>query len=317
MSTIVDGIRQVTVVGAGLMGHGIAQEFALAGYQVRLNDTDEARLAHARERIARNLRELHAAGKLDDGQLAGTPERIATTTSLEEAGAGADLVVEAVFEDLALKRAIFATLDRVCPPHAILASNTSSYMPSKLADATARPDKVIVAHYFNPPHLLPLVELVRSEATSDATVETLHAIYTRMGKRPVIAQREAPGFIANRLQMAVLREALEIVARGIATPADVDLVVRSSIGRRWSVAGPFELHELIGTDLALAVASEIMPDLATGSEALEMLREKVARGELGVRSGRGFYEWTPESAEALRQRVATALLAIDDWDSGR
>lgn len=308
-------IRTVAVIGSGLMGHGIAQEFAVAGYTVLMNDTDDANLTRAMAHIDRNFRLMVEAGVISDEQARAAPDRIHPTTSLPDAAATADFVIEAVYENLDLKRRIFADLDRHCPPHAILASNTSSYMPSKLASVTRRPDRVIVAHYFSPPHLLPLVELVRGPETSDATVKLLFDLYTRMKKYPVVVQKEAPGFIVNRLQMALLREATHIVEAGIATPQDIDTVVRSSAGRRWAVAGPFELMELIGWDLGLAVASEIMPDLESTPAPPALLRQQVERGELGVKTGRGVYDWTPESAEALRLRVANALLEIARWDS--
>jgi 3-hydroxybutyryl-CoA dehydrogenase len=307
-------LRRVAVVGAGLMGHGIAQEFAVAGYDVRLNDTTTEQLERALAHVERNLAMMVDAGVVTRAQAAAAPGRLHPTTSLEQAAADADVVVEAVFENLELKRRIFGDLDRFAPPHAILASNTSSYMPSKLATATRRPEQVIVAHYFNPPHLLPLVELVRSRDTSDDTLATMHALYTQMGKRPVVVRKEAPGFIANRLQMALLREALHIAESGIASPEDVDTVIHNSFGRRLATAGTFELHELIGLDLGLAVAEEIMPDLNTSREPSPLLYEMVERGTLGVKTGRGFYEWTPESAEALRLRVARALLEIAKWE---
>lgn len=306
-------ISTVAVIGSGLMGHGIAQEFAVAGFNVWINDTSADNLERALAHINRNLALLLDAGVLTAQQATAAPDRLHATTSLQEAAEQADVVIEAVYENLELKRTIFASLDRFSPAHTILASNSSSFMPGKLATATTRPDKVLVAHYFNPPHLLPLVELVRGEQTSQETIETMLALYHYIGKRPAVIQKEAPGFIANRLQMAIFREALHIVEEGIASPQDIDLVIRNSIGRRWAAAGVFELLEMIGWDLGLAVASEIMPDLESRPEPPALLREQVERGNLGVKSGKGFYEWTPESAEALRLRVARALLEISSW----
>lgn len=286
----------------------------MAGFNVWINDTTDEQLSGALAHVERNLAMLRDAGRISPQQARATPDRLHATTSLHEAAQQADIVIEAVFEDLDLKRRIFADLDRYCPTHTILASNSSSFMPGKLASATNRPDRVLVAHYFNPPHLLPLVELVRGERTSDETIDTMVELYTFIGKRPAVIQKEAPGFIANRLQMAIFREALHIVEAGIATPQDIDLVMRNSIGRRWAVAGIFELLELIGWDLGLAVATEIMPDLESRPAPPALLREQVARGDLGVKTGKGFYDWTPESAEDLRLRVARALLEISTWD---
>jgi 3-hydroxybutyryl-CoA dehydrogenase len=294
----IDDIRRVAVIGAGLMGHGIAQEFAVAGYQVRMHDTSDENLDRAMTRIRANLTLMSDAGVVDPAQAGAAPARLHPTTSVAEAGSDADVVIEAVFEDLELKQRIFAELDEVCPPHALLASNSSSYMPGKLAAMTTRPMQVLVAHYFNPPHLMPLVELVRHPETSDETVETMFALYTRIGKKPVIIQHEAPGFVANRLQMAVWREAANIVARGICTPQDVDTVVRYGFGRRYSAGGPFELGALISADVRRAVAAEIMPDLANSAPEID----------------RGAYTLTPDEAEQVRLRVAHALLEIAKWD---
>ncbi|MGH9175001.1 MAG: 3-hydroxyacyl-CoA dehydrogenase family protein [Vicinamibacterales bacterium] len=294
-----DDIRQIAVIGAGLMGHGIAQEFAVAGYEARLHDTSDEHLERALARIRANLALMVNAGVLDPAQAEAAPGRLHPTTSLAEAGGEADIVVEAVFEDVELKQRIFAELDEICPPHALLASNSSSYMPGKLASVTSRPAQVLVAHYFNPPHLVPLVELVRHPETSDETVQVMFDLYKRIGKQPVIIQQEAPGFVANRLQMAIWREAANIVMRGICEPEDVDTVVRYGFGRRYAAAGPFELGALISPDVRRAVAAEIMPDLANGV----------------VEFDRGTYALSPAEAEDVRLRVAHALLEIARWDA--
>ena len=306
----IDEVARIAVIGAGLMGHAIAQEFALAGYAVTLNDVDAGRLRDAVGRMRANLRLLADAGLVEVARVEAAPATIRTTTDLAGAVADADVVVEAVYERLPLKHEIFRELDRHAPPGAMLASNTSTFVPSVLAEATTRPERVLVAHYFNPPHLIPLVEVVPGARTAEETVQTMAALLTRVGKEPVVVRQEAPGFIANRLQSALRREALSIVARGIATPQDVDRVVRMGFGRRLAVAGPFELTELIGLDLALAIAEQLYPTLESSPEPPAMLRDKVARGELGVKTGQGFYGWTPEGAAALRERVGRALIAI-------
>jgi 3-hydroxybutyryl-CoA dehydrogenase len=179
-----------------------------------------------------------------------------------------------------------------------------------MAAATDRPRQVIVAHYFNPPHLLPLVELVRGEETSDETVEALRTLYLGIGKSPAVVQKEAPGFVGNRLQMALYREALAIVGAGIATPEDVDTIIKTGFGRRLSVAGVFEIFDAAGLDVTLAVADQLFPEIDRATTAPDLLREKVARGELGLKSGSGMYPWPPEKAAALRARIGAALAAI-------
>ena len=301
------------MVGAGLMGHGIALELALAGLEVRMHSRTRASLDQARARIDAALKYLAGVDRITEDQVEAVPSRLHDTTDLEAAVSGADFAVESVFEDLELKRRVFADLDRLCPEHAILASNTSGLMPDSFAPATERRDRVLVTHYANPPHLVPLVEVVPASTTSDAVLQTVCSLLERVGKRPIAVRRQVPGFVLNRLQFALLREALWLVENGVATPRDVDYALSNSIGRRWSTAGIFEVFELAGWDLVASIADNLLPHLASGPEVSALLREKVARGELGAKTGRGFYQWTPESAEVLRQRIAAALVEIEKW----
>jgi len=306
----VDDIRKVSVIGAGLMGHGIAQEFALAGYEVHLHDLSKEKLQQAVLSMQASLDFLKANDLVPEKQAEGALNNIHCSTVLKEVTFETDVVIEAVFEDLDLKREVFAALDQECPERTILASNTSTLLPSLLASATQRPDKVLVAHYFNPPYLLPLVEVVRGKETSDETVTTLHELLMKVGKKPAIVQRETPGFVANRLQAALLREALSIVQQGIATPKDVDTVVRNGFGRRLATTGVFEVFEIAGWDLVLAAASNLLDHLDSSPEVSPLLKERVEKGQLGIKTGRGFYQWTPESAGELKQRMARGLVKI-------
>jgi len=228
--------------------------------------------------------------------------------------ADADVVIEAVTEDLEIKQETFRRVDELCPPHTIIASNSSSFMPSKVAAVTRRADRVLVAHYFNPPFLVPLVELVRSPATSDETVAVMHDLMSGIGKRPTVVQRELPGFIGNRLQAALYREALALVEAGVASPSDVDAVIKNGFGRRLAIAGEFEIFDLAGLDTCLNAFNEIMPDLYSLPQPPQILRDKVSQGDLGVKSGRGFYAWTPESAAQARLRIGKALIEMARWD---
>lgn len=309
-------IRRVAVVGAGTMGHGIAQEFALAGYDTRIVDQTDERLNAARDGMRRNLQLLADAGLLAADDIEPALARVRASTSLAEAVADADLVIEAVFEDVAIKHALFRQLDELCPERAILASNSSSIMPSVLAAATQRPERVLVAHYFNPPHLMPLVEVVKSSATSDDVARVVYDLLKGIGKRPVMMQKEAPGFIANRMQVALQREALALVAQGYATPRDVDTVVTASFGRRLAFAGPFEIADIGGLDVIGAVAALLMPEIESATSVPAVLTDKVARGDYGVKSGRGFYDWPPEAADELRQRIARGLILLRSRRAG-
>jgi len=292
------------------MGHGIAQEFALAGFEVALHDLSDERLQEALLGVRDNLTHLAGLGVVAGADIEPALGRIHTTTALHEAGEGCDLVVEAVYEDLGLKQRIFRELDRACPPHAILASNSSTLTPGKLASTTQRPDKVLVAHYFNPPYLLPLVEIVRGPETSAATVELVWELLAGIGKTPVLVRKAVPGFIGNRLQMALLREALSIVEQGIATPQDVDCVIRNSFGRRLAAAGVFEIFEIAGWDLVLTACSNLLPEISASKDVPQLLKDRVDRKELGIKTGKGFYEWTESDAAALKERIADVLLRV-------
>lgn len=304
-------IRLIAVVGAGKMGRGITQTFAQAGYPVFLHDLTDEVLGEATAQIDHDLRELADFGVIDADQIQAALDRLRTTTSLSEAVADADLVVETIFEDLALKRDVFQELDALCPEHTILGSNSSFLMPSKLASATKRPDRVLVMHYFYPAHLLPLVEIVPSAVTSGEAVDAVYSVLREAGKSPIIVRKEVPGFIANRLQTALCREAFHLIEEGIATPQDVDIAVKNSFGRRLAVVGPFELGEVQGGwDVAVQVAPYILPYLSNATELPKAILTQVEKGEVGAKSGKGFYEWTPQSLVAWKRKLVEGLIGF-------
>ena len=304
-------IRNVAVVGAGLMGHSIAQEFAVAGCQVALNDVSEERLGHARERIRQNLEMLGRSQEVDEVE-----SRMTFTGDLRMAVEDADLVVEAITEDLEIKRALFAELEGICREDAILASNTSTFMPSQLAEATKNPGRVLVTHYFNPPHVVPLVEVVGGRDTSPETIETVRDLLLSQGKKPVVLGTEALGFIANRLQAALLRECFALVENGVARPEDIDAVVTTSLGRRLGVAGPFEVFDAAGADVWHAIFEGLAHDIESSTEVPPGIARMVERGDFGLKTGRGVYEWSDESSAELRRRIARAVEEIGRWNDG-
>ncbi len=308
-------IKKITVIGPGMMGHAIAQEFATAGHDVILCGRSEERLEQALEKIEHSLNELTQWELIPDQEIKPALQRLQTTTDLKAAASDTDLILESVVEVLEIKESLFCELDTISPDHTIFASNTSSLLPTTLAAATQRPDRFLNLHYFNPPYLMPLVELVRGEKTSDDAVNAVYNLMQAIGKSPIICQKEAPGFIVNRLQLVLWREAFNIVQRGIASPQDVDLAVKKSFGRRLGMVGPFELYEYIdGYDLTLQCEKYILPDMNTSNESFPLLLEKVEKGELGAKSGKGFYEWTPEFTEAWRKRILKGLVEFAKAD---
>jgi 3-hydroxybutyryl-CoA dehydrogenase len=291
------------------MGYQIGREFALAGYEVRLNDLNEEKLQQALENIKSDLQMLMGLGLLSSEQVEPVMSRIKTNPVFKDVVEDVDVVIEAVFEHLELKQKIFEELDRLCPERTILVSNASTLSPSKLASATRRPDRVLVANYWNPTFLIPLVEIVRGNETSDEAVETIYHLLTKVGKKPVIENE--PGYVGNRLQAALMREALSIVENGIATPQDVDIVIKSSFARRLAFVGPFEYFDVVYPwDYWLHAWSQGEVDLESSTDVPKVLKDKVEKGELGAKTGKGFYEWTTEKVKAFNQRLAQALVEI-------
>lgn len=303
-------IRNVSVIGAGLMGHGIAIEFALAGYDVRLHSRSEQSLDRARRMIEDSLERLRDFGSISREQAESAPARIRMSTDLAEMVEDADLVIESIYEDMDAKSEIFRQLDKLCPDRTILASNTSSLLPSRLAAATTRQDKVINAHFLNPALFVPLVEVVPTAQTSEETTSVVMELLTSLGKQPLLMKREVPGFVVNRLQMALLREALWLVENGVASVEDVDKAISAGLGRRWATTGVIQVLEAAGWDIISRVASDVFPQLSNSDDP-SLLHDMVERGYNGLKAGKGFYEWTPEKAEELRRRIAKGLVEID------
>ena len=307
--------RNVAVIGAGLMGHGIAIELALAGYDTRLHSRSDESLERARGMIRDSLERLQTLGRVSEEQARTVPDCVRMSTDLGGLVAEADLVIESIYEDIDAKTELFARLDDLCPDHTILASNTSSFLPSRLAAATTRPDKVINAHFLNPPFFVPLVEVVPTTQTSEETTGVIMELLTSLGKQPILVEREVPGFVASRLQMALLREALWLVENEVASAEDVDLAISTGLGRRWATAGVLQVLEVAGWDLISRVASDVFPHLSNEDDPT-LLHDLVERGDTGLKAGKGFYEWTPEMAEELRRRIAKGLVEIDKLDNG-
>jgi len=290
---------RVAVVGAGLMGHSIAGVFASAGTSVVIYDPDATALSVVHERVHSQLAGL----KRDPCAV----ERIELGSDLQASTVGADLVVEAIPERLALKQQLFESLGRWLP-NAVLATNTSSLRLADIVKRTEHPDRVIATHWFNPPHLVPLVEVVPGDATTPANVAWMIDILRQIGKLPVYVRKDIPGFIANRIQHAMWREAISLVEKGVCDADTVDLVVRNSFGLRLSAMGPLENADFVGLDLTLAVHEAIFPSLASDREPSQLLRDMVAAGTLGAKTGAGFTTWSPERYEEAAERLEQHLI---------
>jgi 3-hydroxybutyryl-CoA dehydrogenase len=289
------------------MGRSISIDALRAGRMVSLHDRDAEVLARAREDIASTIERVQSGGL--SGAWANWTDRLRLTSKLEEAVAAVDWVIEAVPEDLRLKRVTLEALEAVCPPETILASNSSTLMPSRLAETLKFPDRLLIAHFWNPAHLVPLVEIVPHAGTSGATTDWVRAELERWGKRAIVLRRETPGFVGNRLAFALQREAMSLVTQGVASPEEIDAVVRWGFGRRIPITGVFRTADLGGLDVYAAICALLFPDLSRETEVPAPLADLVARGRLGMKSGEGWYRYEPGEIDAWRERIAGALLA--------
>ena len=281
-------IRTVAVLGAGTMGHGIAQVSAMIGCLVRLFDANNNATSAGMDKIRDNLDKGISRGKLTEDVRNRTLENITATGSISEAVTGADLVVEAAPEAIDLKESIFAEVESSVPDHAILATNTSSLSIARISSSLRSPSRFVGMHFFNPVHIMALVEVVWGPQTSDATLEAVVQFARRLGKEPVVV-RDAPGFASSRLGIVLGMEAIRMVEQGVASPEDIDKAME--LGYRHPM-GPLKLTDLVGLDVRLGIA-EYLHD-ALGSDAFappNLLREMVGEGKLGKKSGQGFYSW--------------------------
>jgi 3-hydroxybutyryl-CoA dehydrogenase len=282
------------------MGVGIATQAALHGYRTIVHDIDPARLASVMPKAEAVLDELIDAGRIDQAAKHAALARIETHGELD-AVASAHFVIEAIPEVLELKHRLYATLTGLLADDAILASNTSSFPPDQLVTPLRAKERFVIAHFWNPPHMIPLVEVVPGSATTPEATQRTAALMSSIGMEPVVLAKAIPGFVGNRLQFAVLREALNIVRSGAATPEVIDTVMKASLGRRWGIVGPFEGADMGGLDTFVDIATHLMPQLAKDEDVLDLLRDKVAAGRVGVRSGAGFHEWDDARLERVRQ----------------
>ena len=293
------GKHRIAVVGAGLMGHGIAQVFALAGHDVTIYDSFEQMLATAKDRIRANLKDLG-----DDENAA---ERVTPVADLGKAVRDADYVVEAVLEDLPLKQKLFGEIEKHVRPDTILASNTSVIPITDIMQGLKRRERALGTHWWNPPFLVPLVEVIETQWTSPEAVAFTMKLHTDAGKTPAHVKKDVPGFIGNRLQHALWREAVSLVENGVCDAETVDSVIKAAFGRRLAVLGPLENADMVGTDLTLAIHKTVLPDIDSRRGPSPYLEKLVRDGKLGFKSGEGFRTWTPQQQAELRTKVLKHL----------
>ena len=295
---------RIAVVGAGLMGHGIAQVFALAGHEVAITDTVMQNLDTVTTRISANLRDLGD----DETAVA----RVRPCIDLAAAVREADYVVEAVSENLPLKQKLFADIERHVRTDTILASNTSVIPITSIMQGLNRRERALGTHWWNPPFLVPLVEVIETQWTSPQAIAWTMALHEAAGKKPAHVKKDVPGFIGNRLQHALWREAISLVEHGICDAETVDAVIKASFGRRIAVLGPLENADLVGTDLTLAIHETVLPAIESRPGPSPYLQQLVADGKLGFKSGEGFRKWSAEEQAALRAKVFQHLKATRD-----
>lgn len=297
---------RIAVIGAGLMGHGIAQVFALAGHDVTITDSVAANLDTVRQRISTNLADL--------GDDPAAIDRVTPNADLAATVRDADYVVEAVLEDLPLKQKLFDGIEQHVRSDTILASNTSVIPITKIMEGLRHRERALGTHWWNPPYLVPLVEVIGTQWTSQGAIDTTMALHKAIGKTPVHVRKDVAGFVGNRLQHALWREAVALVEHDICDAETVDTVIKAAFGRRLAVLGPLENADLVGTDLTLAIHRTVLPEIDSRPAASPYLEKLVAEGKLGFKSGEGFRKWTPEQQKALRAKVTQHLKAARALD---
>ncbi|MGE3805721.1 MAG: 3-hydroxyacyl-CoA dehydrogenase family protein [Gemmataceae bacterium] len=303
-------IDTVAVLGLGTMGHGIAQCFALAGLQVRCFDEYEPMRASLRERVRGNLVQMARAGVLHEEVIEPALAKLILCTSKAETVGAAQFVTEAVAEDLAIKQELFAQLEEHADPACILASNSSSFPMTQTAARMRRPERAVVTHWFNPPHIAPVVEVVPGEKTALGCMDDTCALLARIGKQPVRLTREIPGFLVNRVQIAMFREVWDLLERGIASAAEIDRAIRGSMGFRLAALGPLAIQDFAGLDITGKVYEVLIQDLRSDRELPEVIRNLLETGRLGTKTGKGFFDYTPEELERQRDERDRLYLAI-------
>jgi len=303
-------MKGIAVIGAGMMGPGIAQVFASHGHPVQVQGRTAAKLSTVKDRIRTNLTRMAEYGLIESAEIPRILDRIGVTSELGLALRNADVVIEAITEDLGMKQELFAELDRLCPVNIILCSNTSVMSITEIGATAIHRDRIVGTHFYQPPFLVPLVEVVRTEFTAQKHMDAVFELMKSAGKVPVRVQKDVPGFIANRMQHALWREAFALIDEGICDAATVDTAISNSFGLRLPVLGPVANADLVGLDLTIAIHDYVLPHLNVSTVPCDTLRARVKEGKLGFKTGSGFLDWTEESKAATREKLMTYLLEV-------
>jgi 3-hydroxybutyryl-CoA dehydrogenase len=295
-------LRTAAVIGSGMMGPGIAATLALGGVRATIVSRTEESAAKGIAAAHAQLRVLAENGLAEMLQVRDAVDRLTASSSFDRTIESVELVIESAPESMELKQKMFAHMDAISDKSTVLASNTSGLSITAIASRCRHPERVLTTHFWNPPHLMPLVEIVLGEKTSPPVAQAVRELLTACGKVPVLVKKDRPGQLGNRLQMALVREAAHIVAEGIADAEDVDLVAKNGFGLRMPAYGIFEHQDAVGLDMGLSILDYVAKDLYNEPKAPDFYRAKVASGELGAKSGKGFYDWSKKSIEEVKNR---------------
>ncbi len=301
---------KIAVIGAGFMGPGIGQVFATCGHPVQIYNRSPERLQTVHERVECNLSQMADYDLVDRGQIPSILARITTTTDLEEACTGTSILFESITESLEQKQAFFADLDRISQPDTCLCTNSSVISITAIGAKTAHPERVLGTHFYQPPFLVPLVEVVQTEATNPERFDRVFNALRMAGKVPIHVRKDVTGFVANRMQHALWREAFALIDAGVCDAETVDIAVSNSFGMRLPVLGPVANADFVGLDLTLAIHNYVLPHLDVSAQPSSTLLRHVTAGELGFKTGSGFLKWNEHSIAETRNKLSTHLLEI-------